>query len=145
MNMSNAFENRLLDYLFRGQPCQPPTVVYLAMFTSPATDAAPGTEPTAPSYARASIQCTLNDWSGTDSPDSHAASTGTSGTIFNISEIVFQNPQEDWGAVEYIGLFDAPVAGNYLYWSQLTAPRDFVVGDVNIKFRPGEMSIQIDN
>jgi hypothetical protein len=144
-HMSNAIENRLLDFLLRGQPYEPPTVVYVALFTSKPTDAAPGSEPTAPSYARAPIECTLHDWSGTDSPDSQAVSGGTSGTVFNISEARFPDPQEDWGSVGYIGLFDAPVVGNYLYWAQLTAPRDFVVGDVNIKFRPAELSIQIDN
>jgi hypothetical protein len=144
-NMSNAMENRLLDYLFRGQPYEAPLAVYVALFTTTPTDAAPGQEPTAPSYARAAISCTLGDWSGTNSPDTRDPSTGTSGTVFNISEVKFPDPQEDWGNVGYIGLFDAPAGGNYLYWSRLTAPRDFVVGDVNIKFRPSELSIQIDN
>ncbi|GHV42016.1 hypothetical protein FACS1894187_24050 [Synergistales bacterium] len=145
-NMSNDMENKLLDFLFRGQPYTPPATVYVAMFTTTPTDEEPGEEPTAPSYARAPISCTLEDWSGTDSPDSQSApSSGTSGTIFNISEISFPDPQEDWGSVAYIGLFDAPTGGEYLFWSELTAPRDFVVGDVNIRFRPAEMSIQIDN
>ncbi|GHV49954.1 hypothetical protein FACS1894216_01280 [Synergistales bacterium] len=144
-NMSNELENKLLDFLFRGQPFPQIQSIYVAMFTTKPTDAEPGAEPAAPSYGRAAITCNLNAWSATNAPDSRAVSTGSSGTTYNIEEIKFPDPEQDWGNIRYIGLFDAPAGGTYLYWSELTNPRDFIIGDVNIKFRAGELSVQIDN
>lgn len=145
-NMSNALENKLLDMMFRGQTgYTPPINIYIGLFTSPCTDASPGTEVTAPSYVRGVIPCLLSTWSGTNGPNSTAPSTGTSGTIFNISAVTFPDPQEEWGTVTHVALFDASTGGNYLFWASLATPRDFIAGDVNIKFRPSELSVQIDN
>lgn len=144
-SMTNSLENQVLDFLFRAQPLTPPSVVYLALFTTTPTDATPGLEPASPSYTRASIPCTLLDWSGTDSPTSDVPSNGTSGTIYNITECTFPDPLEDWGMVTHIGMFDAATGGTYLFWAPLAVPRNFVPGDVNIKFKAAELSIQIDN
>lgn len=144
-SMTNVLENRVLDFLFRGGPLEPANTTWLALFTSPPTDAVPGNEPDAPSYARAPIPSTMVDWSGTDSPTSTTASGGSSGTIYNISEVSFPDPQEDWGMVTHIGMFDAEIGGTYLFWAPLAVPRNFVPGDVNIKFKAAELSVQIDN
>lgn len=144
-NMSNDFENKLLDYLFRGGSFTAPTKVYVGLFTTPCTDKSPGVEVNTPSYTRAEILCNMNAWSATNDPNHTGPSTGVSGVIFNISEIAFPDPQENWGTVSHIGMFTANTGGEYMFWARLTTPRDFVLGDTNIKFKPGELSIQIDN
>lgn len=144
-SMANPLENKVLDFMFRGGTFVPSETIWVALFVTAPTDAIPGNEPDAPSYHRASIPSTMLDWSGTDSPTSTAPSTGASGTIYNITEVAFPDPEEDWGMVTHIGLFDAELGGMYLFWAPLAIPRNFVPGDVNIKFKAAELSVQIDN
>lgn len=144
-SLSNEFENQLLDYLFRGQPFSPPTSIFVALFKSEATDAEPGEEVSAPSYARAEVPCTLTDWSSTNASDNTDPSTGTEGVIYNITSAVFPDPLEDWGVVVHVGLFDQSTGGNYLMHAPLVSPKDIVAGDANIMFDAEYVSLEIDN
>ena len=141
MNMTDYLENKVLDFLFRGQTYTAPTTLYFALFTSPASDLEPGEEPTDSAYHRAAVNCTLANFSGTDTPSSTAASTGTSGTIYNIATIAWPDPTEDWGEITHIGVFDQLVGGNYLYWAEISNPLDIVVGETGIRFAPGTLGI----
>ena len=144
-NMSNFLENKLIDFLFRQQTYTPPTALYFGLFTTPPTDSTPGVEPAAPSYSRAGTATGLTMFSSTNAPDDTEISAGSSGITYNQQNIVFPDPEEEWGAVTHVGVFDAITGGNYLFWGELIHPRDFVVGDVNIQFQPGEISFRIDN
>lgn len=144
-SLSNDFENRLLDFIFRGQPFTPPSAIYVALFTTAATDAQPGEEISAPSYARAEVPCSLADWSSTNAPDGTEPSSGTEGVIYNITQAVFPDPLEDWGVAIHVGLFDQKSGGNYLMHAPLASPKDIVAGDANIMFDAEYLSVEIDN
>jgi hypothetical protein len=74
-------ENKLIDYLFRGQASGTPSTWYVALYTTCPTDSTAGTEVTnANSYARVSVGANaLTNWASTQGNTS--ASTGTSGRV----------------------------------------------------------------
>lgn len=152
---TDFYENKLLDWRFRGQALgitgasaaagTGPTAHYVALFTSAGTDAGPGAEVTGGSYARVAVASSLANWAGTQGAGTTTASTGTSGTTSNNNPIVFAAPTANWGQVVEFALFDSLTGGNELTRAALTTPKTINSGDPAPSFAAGTLSYQMDN
>lgn len=153
--MSDFLENKLIDWLFRGQAIgitgasaaagSGPTNLYVGLFTANPTDAGGGTEVTGGSYARVTVASSLTNWAGTQAAASTVASSGTSGTTSNNGAITFPAPTANWGTITGFGIFDATSGGNLLLWGSLTTSKTVNNGDAAPAFSAASLSIQIDN
>jgi hypothetical protein len=144
-DLTNYTENKLIDWFFRGQAFTPPTTIYIGLLTAACSDSAAGTEVTGGSYARVAVTSTLANWAGTQSAGSTTASSGTGGTTSNNAIIAFPMPSATWGAVSYVGWYDASTSGNLLICKQLTLPKTINNGDPAPQFAIGTMTFRIDN
>jgi hypothetical protein len=153
--MSDFLENKLLDFLFRGQALgitgataaagSGPTTFYVGLYTANPTDAAGGTEVTGNGYARVAVTGSLANWAGTQAAASTVASSGTGGTTSNNAAITFPTPTPaGWGTVTGFAIFDAATGGNMLVWSALTASKVINALDT-VSFPAATLSFQIDN
>jgi hypothetical protein len=111
--------NKLIDLIFRAQAFSWPSSTWLALFTVAPTNGGAGTECSGSGYARQAIVSSLLEWSATNSPVSTAASSGTSGAIYNITAVTFDAPLGPWGTLVAAGLKDASTAGNLLFYGDL--------------------------
>ena len=143
--LSDYLENKLIDYVLRGQSFTAPTTVYFALATSTGSDAACGTEVSGGSYARVAVTSSLANWAGTQSTGSTTASSGTGGTTSNNATITFPAPTASWGAVTEYCVFDASTSGNLLWRTALTTPKTINNGDAAPSFAAGAATLQIDN
>jgi hypothetical protein len=153
--MSDFLENKLIDWLFRGQAIgitgasaaagTGPTDLYVGLFTANPTDTGGGTEVTGGSYARVTIASSLANWAGTQAAASTVASSGTSGTTSNNGAITFPAPTANWGVITGFGIFDATTGGNLLIWGSLSTSKTVNNGDAAPAFNAAALSIQIDN
>lgn len=143
--ISNYLENKIIDWLLRGQAFTPPATVYVALFTSAPSDAGGGTEVSGNAYARVAIASSLANWAGTQSAGSTTASSGTGGTTSNNGAAAFPTPTPaGWGTVTHVGLFDASSGGNLLMWGALSASKVInALDDVN--FPIAALQFQLDN
>lgn len=143
--MSNYLENKLVDWLLRGQSFTPPTTLYVALCTSAPTDASTGstiTEVSGGNYGRQSFASNTTNWYTTNG-DNGAASSGTSGTTGNATTIAWNSVT--WGAtVTHIAICDASSGGNMLFYAALDASKTVSSGD-SISFATNSLTIQIDN
>ena len=146
--MSDSLENKLIDFLFRGQTLANP-VLYVGLLTAAPSDAGGGTEVSGGSYARvkaaAAAAQALTDWAGTQAAGSTVASSGTGGTTSNNGAVTFPAPTANWGVVTHFGIYDAATAGNLLFWGALTVSKTINNGDAAPSFAAAALSVQIDN
>lgn len=133
--LSDYLENALVGHVFRGTPYTAPGTIYVGLFTTACSDAAPGTEPSSGGYARVGVAANTSNW---------AATNGTNGTTSNVNVISFATPTAGWGTVAYFGLFDALSGGNMLICSPLTSSKAINSGDA-VSFAAGALTVQIDN
>lgn len=146
MMFSDYLENKLIDWLYRGQAFTPPATRYFALLTaSTDDDGAPLTEVSGGSYARVAVTSNMTNWAGTQAAGSTTASTGTSGTTSNNAAITFPAPTANWGQVTMIATFDASSGGNMLEYIALTTPKTINNGDPAPSFAIGALTMQIDN
>lgn len=153
--MSDFLENKLIDWLFRGQAIgitgasagagSGPTSLYVGLFTANPTDTGGGTEVSGGAYARVTIASSLANWAGTQAAASTTASSGTSGTTSNNGAITFPAPTANWGVITGFGIFDATSGGNLLIWGSLSTSKTVNNGDAAPAFNAAALSIQIDN
>lgn len=153
--MTNFLENKLVDWLFRGQAIgiggasaaagTGPVTLYVGLFSITPSDGSNGTEISGGSYARATLTSSLATWSGTQAAATTAVSSGSSGTISNNNTITFAEPTANWGTVTGFGIFDAPSGGNLLFWGALSTSKTVNLGDAAPLFAAGALSIQIDD
>lgn len=153
--LTNFLENKLIDWLFRGQAIgitgasagagSGPTSLYIGLFTAAPSDTGGGTEVSGGSYARVQVNSTLANWAGTQSSGSSTASSGTGGTTSNNNSIQFPAPTANWGVVTHFGIFDAASAGNLLIQGALTQSKTINNGDAAPSFSAAALSFQIDN
>lgn len=143
--MSDYLENKIIDWLLRGQAFTAPATVYVALFTTAPTDAGGGVEVSGGSYARVAVSSSLANWAGTQAAGSTTASTGTGGTTSNNGTITFPAPTAAWGVVTSFGVFDAASAGNLLFYANLTTPKTINNGDAAPSFAAGALTFQDDN
>lgn len=147
--MSDYLENKLIDFVFRGQSYTPPGNTWIGLLTTAANDANTGSnvvEVSGGGYARVQIASTLLNWSGTQSSSATTTSTGNSGTTYNINAITFPVPTgANWGVITSFGMFDASSGGNMLFYGALTTPKTVNNGDAAPTFSASALSIQLDN
>lgn len=153
--MSDFLENKLIDFLFRGQALgitgataaagTGPTALFFGLVTAASGDAAAGTEVIGGSYARVSVAATLANFAGTQAAASIVASTGSSGTTSNNAVITFPTPTAAWGVVIGLAVFDAVSGGNLLLYAALGANKTINNGDPAPTFPAAAFTLQIDN
>lgn len=143
--MTDYAENKVIDFLLRGQTLTPPTTFYYALYTTCPTDSAAGTEVSGGSYARVGVTSSLANWAGTQAAASTVASSGTSGTTSNNTVVTFAAPTANWGVVACWGLLDASTAGNLWIYSTLTTSKTINSGDSAPSFAAAAATFQIDN
>lgn len=153
--LSDFFENKLIDFLLRGQALgitgataasgTGPATTYVALFTANPSDNGGGTEVTGGSYARVAVTSSLANWAGTQSSGSTTASSGTSGTTSNNSSITFPAPTANWGVITGFGVYDASTGGNLLFYGALTTNKTVNNGDAAPSFPAASLSLQLDN
>ena len=142
--ISNYLENKLIDFVFRGQPFTPPATIYFALLTSAPSDAGGGVEVSGGGYLRVAKSASLVNFSGTQGSGSTVASTGTTGTTSNNNPIVFPAPTATWGVVSHIATYDAATGGNLLEFGSLDIAKTINNGDDPPSFATGAFSFQID-
>lgn len=143
--LSDYLENKIIDWLLRGQAFTPPANVYVALFTAAPSDTGGGTEVSGGSYARVEVASSLANWSGTQAAGSTTASSGTGGTTSNNATITFPAPTASWGTITHMGIFDAATDGNLLAYGALTTSKNVNNGDAAPSFAAAALTIQLDN
>ena len=78
--MTDYLENKVIDWMLRGQTFTPPATLYVALYTTTLTDSSAGTEVTGGGYARVALTSSMANWAGTQS----AASTTASLSLIHI-------------------------------------------------------------
>ena len=142
--ISNYLENKLIDFIFRGQSFTPPTTLEFALFTAAPSDSGGGTEVTGGGYARVPVVASLTNFAGTQNTGSTVASSGTTGTTSNNVVIQFPEPTLAWGVATHIGILDSHTGGNLLLWSPLAAPKTINAGDAAPKFNAATFQFILD-
>jgi hypothetical protein len=107
---TDAFEQRLLDHVFKGGASPALTAlstVYVALFTAVPSDSSNGTEVSGSSYARQAV--------------ASAAWTRTASSIANNAEVAFPAVTSSAYTVVGWGIWDASTTGNLLYWGDTTS------------------------
>lgn len=143
--LSDYFENKLIDQIFRGQAFTFPSTLYFGLLTAAPTDSSAGTEVSGGSYARVGVTASLANFAGTQSAGSTSASSGTGGTTSNNNAIPFPAPTANWGTVVAVGVYDASSSGNLLAYSALSVNKTINNGDAAPSFAAGAFTFQIDN
>lgn len=119
--VSDYLANKFIDLYFRNQAFSFPATMYRGLMTGIPSNAGGGTEVGGGvGYARASLAATLAAISGTQSPGSTTASSGTGGRISNNVSVTHPTPTGSWGTPEWGTWYDAASAGNLLFWRALT-------------------------
>lgn len=144
--MSDYLENKIIDWLFRGQAFTPPVNLHFALLTvNTDDDGSPLTEVSGGSYARVSVTASLANFAGTQSPGTTVVSSGNSGTTSNNNAITFPAPTANWGSVVGMAIYDASTGGNMLIYQALTLPKTVNNGDSAPSFAVGAFTFQVDN
>lgn len=144
--MSDYLENKIIDWLLRGQTFTAPATVYVALFTTGDNDAdSAKVEVSGGSYARVAVSSSLANWAGTQSSGSTTASSGTGGTTSNNNAITFPAPTGNWGSIVGIGIYDASSGGNLLFYGALGTNKTVNNGDPAPSIVAGTLTLQIDN
>jgi hypothetical protein len=128
---SDYLEGKVLDHLFGITPFSAPATLYAGLFTATPSDAGGGTEVAGGSYARQAITNDNTKWSRTGN------------VISNISAVDFPAATAVWGTVDWVGIFDALIAGNLLYWAPLLSARTINISD-QVGFAPGQLQFTED-
>lgn len=142
---TDYLENKIVDWLVRGQTFTPPATLFGGLDTVSCTEAGGGTEVTGGSYARVAITSSLANWAGTQGAGTTVASSGTSGTTSNNNAITFPAPTANWGTIVSFRIWDASTAGNALTCATLLTPKTVNNGDAAPSFSAGTLTIQVDN
>jgi hypothetical protein len=142
--MSNYLENKVVDWLFRGQTFTPPPGLHVGLLSAAPSDSGGGTEISGNGYARQNLAPTLANWAGTQSAGSTSTSTGTTGTTSNNVAVTFPTPTASWGTVSHFGIFDSATGGNLLFYGALTIAKTINQGDT-VTFPIAALSVQIDD
>jgi hypothetical protein len=142
--LTDYLENRIVDWLFRGQSFTPPATLYVSLHTSACSDSSTGTEVSGGSYARVGVAANTTNWANTQNSGT-GASTGTSGTTRNKVTITFPAPTANWGSITHFGIWDASSGGNMLICAALTQAKTVNNGDAAPAFAVDALTVQIDN
>lgn len=141
--LSDFLESKLIDHVFRGVAYTAPATMYVGLLTAAPTDTGGGTEVSGGSYARVAVTSNSTNWANTQASGS-GASSGTDGTIENLTTITFPTPSGSWGTVLAVGVYDASTGGNLLWYTTLSVSKTISSGDL-VDFPASSLSFQIDN
>lgn len=143
--MSDYWENKVVDHLFRATAYTAPATLYVGLSTAACSDTGFGTEVSGGDYARVAVTSATTAWNGTHGTTT-GASSGTNGTISNASPITWASaPTANWGVVTHFFIADASTSGNIVVCSALTASKTINNGDAAPSFAAGALTFQIDN
>lgn len=110
-----------------------PLALWVGLFSATPSDAGGGTEATGGSYARVQV---------TQADASWAAPSGTPSSTSNSSAVTFP---ASTGAVSagaslgWFGVFDAPSAGNLLWWGAIATPQSIAASGITLSFAIGAL------
>ena len=155
---SDNFENKYIDWLFRGQALGlngstagaggGPANLYVSLKLAADTDSAQGAEVSGGGYARVAVASSLANWAGTQGAGSTSVSSGTSGTTSNNNTLQFPGGSAvsaAWGQVVGFGIHDSLTGGVELFYAPLAAPKTINQGDPAPSFAAGALTVQVDN
>jgi hypothetical protein len=143
--MTDYVENKIVDWMFRGQTFTPPASLYVGLLTAAPSDSTAGTEVTGGSYARVAVVSSLTNWAGTQGTGTTVASSGNTATTSNNGAVTFPAPTANWGVATHFGIYDAASAGNLLFYAALTSSKTINNGDSAPVFNAAALTFQIDN
>ncbi len=149
MMYSDYLENKIVDWLYRGQAWTPPATRYFALLTANTDDdSAPLTEVSGGSYARVAVASNMTNFAGTQGAGTTTVSSGSSGTTSNNVAVTFPTPTGNWTPttqIVMVATFDAPTGGNLLEYIALAQPKSVSAGDPAPSFANGQLTFQVDN
>lgn len=126
-DLSDYYEDKIIDHLFRNVAFTPPATVYVALFTVAPSDSGGGTEVSGGAYARQDA----------------GFSAASGGATSNAADITYPTATANWGTVTHVGVFDALTVGNLLAWGALTASKIVDNGDT-FKINATDLDLTID-
>lgn len=121
---TDYLEDKLRDHVLLNTAYTSPTTVYVALFTTPTTDAGGGTEVTGGSYAR--------------QPCAFTAGAAGTGEASNTSAVTF--PGMPGVTVSHSAIYDQVTAGNMLLHNALIEPK-VVVATTSLTFAAGDIDV----
>lgn len=125
----NYLEDAIINHVLRATGLTTPgTNVWVALYTNSQGDSDSGTEVSGGAYVRMRVQGT-GMW---DAP--------TDGATANTAEIAFPQASASWGTVNSVSIHDDSLAGNLLYYGDLTSPKTVNSGDT-FKFNAGDLDV----
>ena len=143
-SITDYLENKIIDWLFRGENYSPPMTLYFALFSAEATETGGGTEFSGNGYARVGITASLANFAGTQADKSTTVSTGDSGKTSNNIDIEFPEPTGAWGTATHMAVFDAATDGNMLLYGELKKSKAIDAGASAPKFKIGKVVFTLD-
>ena len=143
-SITDYLENKIIDWLFRGENYSPPTTLYFALFSAEATETGGGTEFSGNGYARVGITASLANFAGTQADKSTTVSTGDSGKTSNNIDIEFPEPTGAWGTATHMAVFDAHTDGNMLMFSKFAKTKHIGAGSAGPKIKAGAFKFTLD-
>lgn len=132
MSLSNVYEIGVLNHILRRAPLAQPSGLFLALFTSPTSDASPGTEVAGNGYARQAI--TFGD---------AVTNAEGEGETVNTNNPQFTASGGDWGIITYAAIMDASSGGNMVSHGILTVDKQIDDTDT-IVFEAGKVKLTLD-
>lgn len=115
---SDFLENAILLHTYSGSTFSAPPTVYVALFTTAASDGSTGTEVTGGSYARAGTTASSVNWGLT-----------STGVMKNLTAISYGTTSASWGTVVSAATMSLSTGGNMLHWGDLTSNKTINNGD----------------
>jgi hypothetical protein len=146
--LSNYFNNKVLDYIYRGQTFTAPTTLCVALTTTTPTAASTGAtiaEAAYTGYARGQLNPSASNWSGTGSETS-GASAGTTGTVKNnVAITVGSAPSSGPTTVTSFAVLDSCTVGtgNVLAFAALTTSKTINSGDSAPVFTVNALTVHL--
>ena len=131
-NMTDSFENELLDGITGVAQCSTPATVYLAAFTgNPGESGDVTNEVSGGGYARVDISGKFGN--------------AANGTTSNTADIAFPTATADWGTVTHVGLMKSGTAGtaDMIIWAVLATALSIPNGSI-MKFATGDLTFTAD-
>ena len=141
-DMADAWENGIIDHLWRGSAYTAPSPLYFGLGTAACSDSGFGTEVTGGSYARVSVTPNSPNFANTQNSGT-GASSGTGGQTSNLTAITFPAPTANWGSVTHFFVATASTSGKILVCKALTVAKTVNNGDAAPSFAIGAFTFTL--
>lgn len=127
-SLSDYLEDKVINWIRGTSMGSPPSTIYLALFTSPTTDAGGGTEVVDGSYVRMAV--TL-------------AAPSPPGVTTNSGTVTYPVATADWGLLTHAAVYDASSGGNLLLHGPILVPQT-ILTDNQLVLNPGAMNLVLN-